>query len=120
MKNSTKQAVRTLQIALNQIAGETIGMFKHYDEWFFTRNLLPIFTVMRTINLNVTIAFTEKITTDEDLQIIVDNVLAALVKHTNESGITPDGSDAVTRRITVAEPYSSASAKHIFVKDRED
>ena len=32
--NRTKIAVRTLQIAVKQIAGETIGVFKHHDEWF--------------------------------------------------------------------------------------
>jgi len=57
---------------------------------------------------------------DEDLQGIVNNVLDALVRQTNEVGLVPDGSDALTKSITVDEKYSTATAKHIFIAEKTE
>ena len=75
---------------------------------------------MRTIHLDVKIRFTEKMVSDEDLQAIVNNVLDALVRQTNEVGLVPDGSDALTKSITVDEKYSTATAKHIFIAEKTE
>jgi len=57
---------------------------------------------------------------DEDLQAIVNNVLDALVRQTNEVGLVPDGSDASTKSIMIDEKYSNATAKHIFIAEKND
>ena len=75
---------------------------------------------MRTIHLDVKIRFTDKMVSDEDLQDIVNNVLDALVRQTNEVGLAPDGSDASTKSITVDERCSNATAKHIFIAEKND
>jgi len=75
---------------------------------------------MRTIHLDVKIRFTKKMVSDEDLQAIVNNVLDALVRQTNEVGLVPDGSDASTKSIMIDEKYSNATAKHIFIAEKND
>ena len=75
---------------------------------------------MRTIHLDVKIRFTKKMVSDEDLQAIVNNVLDALVRQTNEVGLAPDGSDASTKSIAVDEKYSHSSAKHVFIAEKSD
>jgi len=81
---------------------------------------------MKTIELRVNLKFTDKVKSDEELQEVVDKVLASLVHTVNTSadGLAPEASETYTVTIDVTEKFSGSSAKHNFLgelnKDLED
>ena len=70
---------------------------------------------MKTLKLEVTIKFSEKVANDDDIKIIVENVLNGLMKQNDEAGISPDGSDGYVEMIEVNEPFSGISTDISYV-----
>jgi hypothetical protein len=70
---------------------------------------------MKTINLNVNITFSGDITSDNDIQEIVNKVKDALVLQVDHgNGITPDESDFYTESIEIREEFSGAVSTQKF------
>ena len=65
---------------------------------------------MKTQSFTVTLTFSDKITSDEDVATITQNILNSLVHTANTSGISPDEGDSYTTRIEV-EPQFLLEAK---------
>lgn len=70
---------------------------------------------MKILKLELNLVFSEKITSDDDIQEIVTNVLNGLVRQTNEIGISPENSDTFIRSIEVNEPFSGVNDECTFV-----
>jgi hypothetical protein len=61
----------------------------------------------QVLKLELNIRFNEKITSDDDIKEIVENVLQGLVKQVDEEGISPESSiDTYVEYIEVNEPFS--------------
>ena len=61
---------------------------------------------MKTLNFRVSIEFTEKLTSDDDMMTVANNVLRAIVDEAdNGMGIAPDESEALTSVITVSPEF---------------
>ena len=69
---------------------------------------------MRNLKLELFLEFSEKITSDDDIQEIAQKVVNALVNEANTGGIAPDNSDAFTTTISVYEPFSITVVEHKF------
>jgi hypothetical protein len=70
---------------------------------------------MKTLKLELNLVFSEKITSDDDIQEIVTNVLNGLVRQTSEIGISPENSDTFIQSIFVHEPFSGVNDECTFV-----
>ena len=61
---------------------------------------------MKEITFEVTLKFSGKINSDEEIKEIQQNVLNALTSHCDEVGLSPEGSDELTTSIKVFEPLT--------------
>jgi len=60
----------------------------------------------RKLTFSVTIEFTDKISSDDDVMEIRDNILRAIVDEADRGlGIAPDGSDTSTKVVTVKPQF---------------
>ena len=60
----------------------------------------------RKLTFSVTIEFTDKISSDDDVMEIRDNILRAIVDEADRGlGIAPDGSDTCTKVVTVKPQF---------------
>jgi hypothetical protein len=62
---------------------------------------------MKTISLTIDLSFDEDIADDDMIKEVAGNVLKALAIHANEIGLAPTGTEAVTTKIEVFEPYTN-------------
>ena len=60
--------------------------------------------IMNTkVKLSVTLEFSDKVTSDEDINDIVNNVMDGLIEQTNHEGLAPLDGDVVTKSINVTD-----------------
>lgn len=64
---------------------------------------------MKELNFNLKLTFSEKVRNDDEIEIIANNVLDALVRHINTAGITPDDADFYTENVSLSEQFSGIS-----------
>lgn len=57
---------------------------------------------MKTLNFNVELEFDSKITSDQEIEEVMINILESLVHTVNSSYLVPDNSDNFTKRIIVS------------------
>ena len=69
----------------------------------------------KNLKLEINIRFSDKITSDDDMQEIVENVLEGMMKQIDEKGISPENSDTYVERLEVNEPYSGANTDISYV-----
>jgi len=67
---------------------------------------------MKTLKLILLLEFSEKINTDEEINEIAENVRKALVHAVDTSGLSPEGSDAYTKEITITCPDNDLEILH--------
>jgi hypothetical protein len=67
---------------------------------------------MKTLKLILEIEFSEKINTDEEINEVAENVRKALVHAVDTSGLSPEGSDAYTKEISITCPYNNLEILH--------
>jgi hypothetical protein len=61
---------------------------------------------MREITFEVTLRFSSKITSDEQIKEVQQNVLNALINQADTAGLSPEMGDAFTTDIKVFEPFT--------------
>lgn len=59
----------------------------------------------KTQTFSVTLTFSDKITSDEDIKIITDNIAKGLQDVANHLGLAPDESDFYTTKIEVTPQF---------------
>ena len=57
---------------------------------------------MKKITFTVTIGFSEKISSDEELKIVAENVARAIENEANGAGMAPESSEAYTTDVEVS------------------
>lgn len=69
---------------------------------------------MKTINFNITVDFDEKITDDNEIKEVAQNILNGIVRQTEECGLTPFDSETVATKIVVSEQFTKTVLIHSF------
>jgi hypothetical protein len=64
---------------------------------------------MKNLTLSVSLGFSESIINDDDIQIVMRNVMSALLNHADTSGLSPDDADWFTTKIRISEPYCATN-----------
>lgn len=72
-------------------------------------------TMSKVIKFEVNIRFSEKITSDDDIQEIAKNILEGLMRQIDEKGISPIVSDTFVEFIEVNEPFSGINEEIHYV-----
>ena len=69
---------------------------------------------MKSITFSLTLKFTDKISSDNDIKEIANNIASALRREATEYGLSPDGYDGSITDIEVTEKFSGAMANEII------
>jgi len=83
-------------------------------------NLFDSFTynietkAMREITFEVTLRFSSKVTADEEILEVQQNILDAIVRQAESAILAPLDSDAFTTNIKVFEPLTQVAVSHTF------
>ena len=75
---------------------------------------------MRTINLDVKLRFNQKVTSDEEIQVIMDNVLAAIKNQEGIAGVLPDAGDNYVKSVEVGHKFLGESVKFNFIEEKDE
>ncbi len=67
---------------------------------------------MKTLTLTLNLEFSEDINTDEEINEVAENVRKALVHAVDTSGLSPEGSDAYTKEISITCPWNDLEILH--------
>ena len=67
---------------------------------------------MKTLKLILNLEFSEDINTDEEINEVAENVRKALVHAVDTAGLSPEGSDAYTKEISITCPWNDLEILH--------
>ena len=69
----------------------------------------------KTIKFEVNVKFSDKITSDDDVKEIAENILQGLMKQVDEIGLSPENSDTFVEYLEVNEPFSGVNTDIHYV-----
>lgn len=67
---------------------------------------------MKTLTLNLNIRFSEGIETDEDINIVGENVRQAIAHAIDTAGISPDESGSYVESFSITCPFNDLEINH--------
>ena len=74
---------------------------------------------MRTINLDIKFRFNQKVVSDEEIQAIMNSVLAAIKNQEGAIGVIPD-SDNYVKNVEVGHKFLGESVKFNFIEEKDE
>jgi len=73
---------------------------------------------MKHLQFTVTVSFTEKITSDNDIMEIAKNIADAIKEKADGSGIAPDGSDGFTTKVQVTPQFLDETIEIVLYNEK--
>lgn len=67
---------------------------------------------MKTLTLTLNLTFSEKVSTDEDINEIAENVRKAIAHAVDTAGISPEGSDGYLEEFSITCPFNNLEINH--------